>query len=431
MKQTNGKIFARRYFYLNYLASFMTPRQLKNSNFLTLLGEDFREIELINELGVPSYRVFSVERDTATYRKQQIANREEVNGAALYHGELSDYIHTHLRHHEIAVFNLDICGSYLRAVDPVLGKLLLHVRKNPQTVMATYSSAGRDKPQLMEGLKSLVILLWLAPDVMDRLVRHLYSQYRSAELGDSDRSRAGISKNMLLRHLFWLRSHMEHVMLGAYELGLTDPDTICTAFAEREAVWRQFVAECEFPMTYADVATWVMAQERPMTLKDTRMDLDFGDVEFLTYAANDGFYHNCYFATYESNGSTVPLDTWLVESAKSLRRNDLVLIDAAGKRYNSTYGRLAVDTNRVVIWDKDDLIPDLRRLAIPPRGEAVSTANLSEVTECELELSTIDMIRQLAREDSRLTARDIIQRLSLQLPLKQVVAQVAVARRKQ
>jgi len=114
---------------MNYLASFMTPRQLKNSNVLTLLGEDFREISLLSKLGVPSYRVFSVERDPDIYRRQQVTNREDGNGAALYHGELSDYIHTHLRHHDVSVFNLDICGSYLRAVDPVLGELLLHVRK--------------------------------------------------------------------------------------------------------------------------------------------------------------------------------------------------------------------------------------------------------------------------------------------------------------
>lgn len=429
MKQTGGKVFARRYFYMNYLASFMTPRQLKNSNFLTLLGEDFREIDILCELGVPPYRVFSIERDPSIYRKQQVENRDESKGVALYHGELSDYIHTHLRHHEIAVFNLDICGSYLRAVDPVLGKLLLHVRRNPQTVMATYSSAGRDKPQLMEGLKSLVVLLWLAPEVMDRLVRHFYGQYRCAEIGGTDRSRADLSKNMLLRHMFWLRSHMEHVMLGAYELGLTDPDVISAAFAERDALWRRFVREVQAPMSYADVARWVASQTRPETLEATRMDLDFGDVEFLTYAANDGFYHNCYFATYETNGSTVSLETWLVESAKSLRRNDLVLIDATGKRYGSTFGRLAVDTDRAVIWSQNDEFPELRRLAICPRDEA-QPVKVSVPGECELELSTIDMIRQLARENPKLTAREISRRLSLQLPLKQVIAQVAVARRK-
>jgi len=429
VKQTDGKVFARQYFYMNYLASFMTPRQLKNSNVLTLLGEDFREISLLSKLGVPSYRVFSVERDPDIYRRQQVTNREDGNGAALYHGELSDYIHTHLRHHDVSVFNLDICGSYLRAVDPVLGELLLHVRKNPQTVMATYSSAGRDKPQLMEGLKSLVVLLWLAPEVIDRLVRHLYGQYRSAALSDSERGRDELSKNMLLRHMFWLRSHMEHVMIGAYTLGLTESSVVSKAFSEQESVWRRFVGSCQFPVTYGDVLQWVESQSRPLASEETRMDLDFGDIEFLTYAANNGFYHNCYFATYESSGSTVSLDTWLVESAKSLRRNDLVLIDIEGRYYESTFGRLAVDTDRAVLWGKADVKHELRQLAIPPRDEEpIVKALISEV--CGLESSTIDMIRQLAREDRSLTARQISQRLSLQLPVTQVAAHMAIARRK-
>lgn len=430
MKQTAGKVFARRYFYLNYLASFLTPRQLKNSNVLTLLGEDFREIELLTELGVPPYRVFSVERDPVIYRKQQVTNRQEGHGAALYHGELTDYIHTHLRHHDIGVFNLDICGSYLRAIDPVLGELLMHVRRMPSAVMATYHSAGRDKPQLMEGLKSLVILLWLAPEVIDRLVRHLHGQYRAVQLSDSERSGDELSKNMLLRHLFWLRSHMEHVMIGAYSLGFTEPEVIGAAFTEQESAWQRFMATAEYPLRYADIFHGVEALPRPTLSEDVRMDLDFGEVELLTYAANDGFYHNCHFATYESNGSTVSLETWLVESAKSLRRNRLVLVDTNGNRYASTFGRLAVDTDNAVIWSKPDLAIDLRHLAVPPLAEEATSSMVKPAEEIATEPTTVELIRQLARENPSMTAREIGQRLSLHLPLTQVAAHMAVARRK-
>ena len=426
MKQTEGKVFARRYFYLNYLASLMTPRQLKGSNVLTLLGEDFREIELLNELDVPSYQVFSIERDHGVYRKQQATNREEGYGAALYYGELSDYAFTHLRHQQIAVFNLDICGSYLRAVDPVLSELLLHVRRMPHVVMATYSSAGRDRPQLMEGLKSLVILLWLAPEVIDRLVRHLYGQYRAASLSDSERGRDEISKNMLLRHLFWLRSHMEHIMIGTHALGLTASGVVGKAFAEQEALWRRFVSSYDGAVTYGDVVGFIESQPRP-DLDEIRMDLDFADVEFLTYAANDGFYHNCYFATYESSGSTVSLDTWLVESSKTLRRNRLTLIDTTGQPYASTYGQVAIDTDGARLWSGASPTLNLRQLAIPPveRMEPV----IVPVPCPEVEPSSIDLIREMARDNPTMPAREIARRLSLQLPIQQVVAQVAVARR--
>lgn len=428
MKQTAGKVFAREYFYRNYLSSFMTPRQLRSMNFLTLLGEDFRELELLHELEIPPYRVFSVERDATVYKKQQVANRADDAGAALYHGELSDFVHTHLRHHEIAAFNLDICGSYLKAVDPVMGELLMHVRGTPQAVIATYHSAARDRPQLMEGLKSLVVLLWLAPEVVDRLARHLYGQYRCADLSDCNRNRDEISRNMLLRHMFWLRSHMEHVMVGAYTQGVADPVRVSAAFREQELVWKRFI-EAEVPFVYSEVVAYVNALPRPDVL-DVRMDLDFGDVELLTYAANDGFYHNCYFATFESTGSSVPLGVWLTDATSSLRRNRVVLIDAAGLPYETSFGRRAVDTDRVVLWDKRDLIVDLRQIVLPPLEAYEASSETQALMECPLEESSIEVIRRMARDNRQMTAREISQRLSLKLPLRQIAAYMAVARRR-
>lgn len=428
MKQTAGKVFARDYFYHNYLSSFVTPRQLRNLNILTLLGEDFRELELLHELGIPPYRVFSVERDHAIYKRQQEQNREEGNGVALYYSDLADFVHTHLKHHAITAFNLDICGSYLRAVDPVLGELLMHVRKSPQTVMATYHSAARDKPQLMEGLKSLIVLLWLAPEVIDRLVRHFYGQYRSAELGKRERNRDEVSRNMLLRNMFWLRSHMEHIMIGSCILELTDSGKVSAALREQEKVWERFVSN-SFPVTYAEMLEFALSLSRPQEL-DVQMDLDFGDVEFLTYAANDGFYHNCYFATFESSGSTVPLDAWLAETSRSLRQNKVVLIDAKGDPYASQYGRLAVDTDRAVMWDKGDLELRLRQVVIPPSDSRELPVADDEAEEAALAKTTVEMIRRLARENPSMDARELSQKLSLQLPIPQIAAHMAVARRK-
>jgi hypothetical protein len=429
MKQTAGKEFARRYFYENFLASLMTPRQLRSSTFLTLLGEDFREIELLERLGVPLYRVYSVEKDLSIYERQRVRNRHEDWGVALYYGDLSEYIHSYLvSEHSISVFNLDICGSFLKHVDPVLGKLLLFARRNPSTVMATYSSAGRDNLQLKEGLKSLVILLWLAPEVIDHLVRNIYSQYRSATLGESDFRRHEVSKNMLLRHLFWFRSHMEHIMLGSYSLGVTSEELIHGALAEQDRAWRQFLSNCTFPLSYSDVCEAVLRLPRPV-YGTVRMDMTFGDVEFLTYAANDGFYHNCYFATYEHDGPTVSLDTWLVESSMNLRRNRIILVDPQGNRYPSTYGRIAVNTDEAVFWTRADLSPDLRRVPVPPSTAQVPETDQSpDVPETELTPSTIEEIRKLARKG--LNAQQISEKLSLKLPIPKVAAQVAVARRR-
>ena len=161
------------------------------------------------------------------------------------------------------------------------------------------------------------------------------------------------------------------------------------------------------------------------------MDLDFGDVEFLTYAANDGFYHNCYFATFESSGSTVSLDAWLVESSKSLRRNEVVLVDANGNQYPSSYGLVAVDTDRAELWVKDDVKSDLRKVPLPPKvSSSPIVADCEPAETASLDVSTVEQIRTLARENPTMTAAEIATRLSLKMPRQKVVAQVAVARRK-
>jgi hypothetical protein len=327
------------------------------------------------------------------------------------------------------VFNLDICGPYLSGIDPALGKLLLFARRNPSTVMATYSSAGRDRAQLMEGLKSLVILFWLAPEVIDRLVRHLYGQYRSVELSERQRGRNDVDVNLLLRHLFWFRSHMEHIAVGATTLGVTSYESVVRMMTEQERIWRQFLSSVTFPLTYEALTDTVMALPRPQ-LDDVRMDVSFGDVQFLTYAANNGFYQMCYFATYEHDGSSLSLGNWLVESAQNLRSNNIVIIDTNGEQYPSTYGRIAVPTDKAVLWRKADLSADLRTVAIPPPSadHQVREEACDPVELVELSSDTVAQIHALAREG--LNSRQISEKLSLKLPIGKIAAHVAVARRK-
>ncbi len=432
MEETNGKVMARNWFYQDYLPSILSPRSLRASNYLVLLGEDFRELPLFEELEVPLYRIFSVENDQKIFARQRAHARREELDVVLHHGALSEYIQDYLMtDHRISVFNLDICGSYLKGIDPVLGKLLLFARRNPSTIMATYSSAARDRPQLMEGLKSLVVLLWLAPEVIDRLVRHLYSQYRTASLSDRERSRDEVSVNMLLRHLFWMRSHMEHILVGSYTLGMTSYETLCRVMTDQNKVWEEFLADATFPLTYEAVVEWILRKKEP-DLRKVRMDVSFGDVQFLTYAANSGFYQNCYFATYEHDGSTLSLSNWLVESAKNLRTNRIVIVDTNGEQYPTTFGRIAVDTDKAVLWSKNDLTSDLRNVAIPPSSvqERVADESQNGVSNDIMELTpeTIEQIHKLARLG--LNSREISEKLSLKLPMPRITAQVALARRK-
>jgi hypothetical protein len=431
MQQTAGKVFARRYFYEEFLAGLMTERTLRACNFLTLLGEDFRELEHFAALGIPLYRVFSVEADHKIYRRQKARAKAEDLEVVLHLADLTEYIHGYQHtDHRISVFNLDICGQFLKDIDPILGELLLFARRNPSTVMATYSTGARDRATLMEGMKSLVILLWLAPEATHRLVRHLYSQYRSAELPCEGRDRDRVAKNMLLRTLFWLRSHMEHIMVGSYSLGLTSEETIHKALAEQNQVWQQFITSCKAPFTYEQIVEAVESIHRP-TFGAVRMDMNFGEIETLTYASHNGFYHNCYFATYEHDGSTVALDTWLVETAAAMRRNAVQLIDGEGNQYSSTHGRVAVHTDVVEMWDQDDLKSNLRLVAVPPPPVSSEASGLvAAVAQDELPPETVRQIRELAQQNPDMKSSEISEKLSLRVPMAKIAAHVAVARRK-
>jgi hypothetical protein len=307
---------------------------------------------------------------------------------------------------------------------------LLFARRNPSTVMATYSTGARDRVTLMEGLKSLVLLLWLAPEATHRLVRHLYGQYRSAELPTQDRDRDRVAKNMLLRTLFWLRSHMEHIMVGSYSLGFTSEAVIHDALKEQNEIWERFIASCQSRFSYEGIIETVEAMHRP-TFGDVRMDVSFGEVELLTYMANKGFYHNCYFATYEHDGSTVSLDMWLVEASVELRRNHILLVNADGNICPSTHGRIAVRTDTVELWDRSDLQSNLRLVAVPPPSIPLEGNGTAAVAaQEELPPQTVEQIRALAREHSDMSSREISERLSLRVPMSKIAAHVAVARRK-
>jgi hypothetical protein len=223
---------------------------------------------------------------------------------------------------------------------------------------------------------------------------------------------------------------MEHIVVGSYSSGITSYDSVRRLMDQQSNVWRQFLAKATFPLSYEAVVDWVIKMPRP-DLDDVRMDVSFGDVQFLTYAANNGFYQMCFFATYEHDGSTLNLGNWLVESARNLRSNAIVLIDARGDKYPSTFGRIAVHTDRAILWNKADLSADLREIAVSPPS---ADRKVRKESECEasdaeeLTPETIGLIHELAQEGRN--SREISERLSLKLPQATIAAHVAVARRK-
>ncbi len=368
MRETAGKAFARKYFFECYLPGVMSPHTLRNSNFLLLLGEDFRELPHLKALDIEPYRVFSVERDLDVFQRQKAINQKDDLGFALYYGELADYIRSYMfTNHQISVLNLDICGSFMNGIDPVMGKLLHFARRNSSTVMATYSSAGRDKPMLEEGVKALILLMWLAPSAVERLVQTMYDSYAVENFAGQKSATEDLCKNMVLRHMYWLNSYLHHVLIGSYELGYITEDEIQAAFNEHRQLWLDFVEyQGEEPITFGDIIEFTDSYKRPQ-FQDVNVDMSFGDVQLMSYSANQSFFQNCYFVTFECSGDLIPLQTWLVETALLMRRNEVLVVDAMG---NYCLNPIAVESlYKVVLWKNKFGKPSMVLPTIPPNAK--------------------------------------------------------------
>ena len=204
MKESVGKKTARKMLYLDYLPNWLSREQLQLGNFLVLLGREKHELNLLQQNNIPPNHIWSVEREKAVHREQL---RWE-SGVSLYCGEMADYLRNLLHHdEEVLVLNLDIEGSYLAHLDPAMTSVLLFCWKNPETVVATYSSIGRDNPTLKEGFLSLVVLLWLVPDIVSELTVTLKDWFKQTSFSEP--------MMMVLRELFWIRSLLEHTVLAS------------------------------------------------------------------------------------------------------------------------------------------------------------------------------------------------------------------------
>ncbi len=204
MRESVGKKVARRLFYLEYLPTWLSPERLRSGNFLVLLGKEQHELKLLQQINIPLHHVWSVEHDGSIYDVQNSWD----SGVSLYCGEMADYLRNLLHHDEdVLVLNLDIEGSYLTHLDPAMTSILLFGWKNPETVIATYSSVGRDNQTLKEGLFSFAVLLWLVPDIALELCATLSNWFKQTGFSEP--------MTMVLREMFWIRSLLEHSILAS------------------------------------------------------------------------------------------------------------------------------------------------------------------------------------------------------------------------
>jgi hypothetical protein len=425
MQQTAAKALVRRFFYEEFLPTQLPPQLLQSSNYLVLLGEGPDEMRMLDSLGVPGYRIYSVERDPAVFRRQsQLARRGQL-GVVLYSGDLAEFVTHHLHTNQrFRVLNLDIYGAYRTSIDPVMTPILMFARDNQRTVIATYSNAGRDRPQLMEGLKSLAVCRWLAPAATARVVDELFGRYRAAGLSPN------VSLNMILRHLFWVRSHLEHTLEGALALHLARHDSVAKLLNGFDRCWNalKFMTA---PLRYGQ---WLEAADRlPRFNSQAKLfDLGLHAVTVATYESTHGMYHTGWFATYQ-RAAPVSVRDWLEQALTALTASPLRYASGGDAALGSFSAVAETVSPEQVIWSRG-------KLDLPGRGHSLrfgpapakpAKPPVYAVPEPRpLTDEQAALLRDAARSDRSATTAQLAAKLGLQdYPATSLVAYVANARR--
>lgn len=357
MQLTATKALVRNYFYREFLPSHLSAAEIQHGEFLTLLGDSDLELDLLDELQVPGKHVHSVELDSKIFQRQLRRNREREEPVNLYMKSLEkligEYLHSNKK---LLVLNLDICGSYLTGIDPVMTQVLRFARRNPRTVVASYTNVGRDRPQLLEGLKSLALCRWYVPTMTAKVMSELFSRYRGAGLS------VEVSINMVLRHFFWLRSHLEHVLLGTVATGSVRGTQAAEILAEWEQCWQQVYASLDSPVRYYDLLEVVDGLARP-SVSPPVFDLQIERVSIATYSASSTFYHTGWFTLYQPI-APVSAASWLEDALRSLVAEPLRFASTGDERLSCVRSDDVEPLADVVVW-RGELAHSERVLAIP------------------------------------------------------------------
>lgn len=361
MQFTATKSLVRSYFYREFLPSHLTAEQLGRAEFLVLLGDDDLERLELDELDIPGEHIHSVENNQAVFSRQLQRNRNNDSPVNLYFRDLDslicDYLHSNRR---LQVLNLDICGSYLTGIDPVMTKILRFARRNPRTVIATYTNVGRDRDQLREGLMSLAICYWFAPAATKQAVVRLFNRYTAAKLSQD------VSMNMVLRHFFWVRSHMEHVMLSGVTSALLRSEEASAFIVAEHGCWKRVVEAVTTPLTYSKLLEVMDELSLDVPPSAKVFNLGIQKVVPVTYASANGFSHTGWFTVYNHLKPPTSAAKWLESALEALTAHPLLFASHGATRLSRLDQTSGLQPGKQLVWRGKGLDKKLRKVAIPP-----------------------------------------------------------------
>jgi hypothetical protein len=326
MQESDGKSAARSYFYTRCLPDWLTGEQLRAGNYLLLLGDTPRELELLDDLRVPRQRIWSVESAINIYRRQLGWNA----GVSLHYGPVDEYLSDLLHSNQgFCTLNLDVEGTYLTNLDPAMTPVLLFCWRNPETIVGTYSTISRDAPVLYEGIRSLAIFLWLVPDLVQQVVVQGMAQYESAQYIRPFR--------MMLRDLFWIRSIMEHALVASATVGTTSCASVESIFTCMEMIWDSVAATREIPLTLQAIMTAVDVAQKDRAFQKVlsssvapTIGVALQATRDVVYKARHPWCQRCYFTKFVSLDDPMHYGEWLRETLQRVLAEPLISIDRTG-----------------------------------------------------------------------------------------------------
>lgn len=383
MRQTATKALARSYFYRDFLPRRLSTAELQTGEYLVLLGDSDLELSMLRELEVSGCNIHSVEKDRGLYLKQVRFNRSRLEPVHVYNKSLEDLVAEQLHSNKrLVVLNLDIYGSYLGAIDPVMSQILRFARRNVRTAIATYTNIGRDRPQLLEGLKSLAVCLWLSPEATTTTVGRLFARYLAAGM------KPDAAFKTVLRHMFWIRSHLEHVVLSAVNVGTVKGDVAAAFLKQLEDCWQDVSATVQSPLTYGALVRAVSLMA-PASNMPKVFDLSIQEVELVTYAAAGSYYHHGWYTVY-GNITPVGPQKWLTSALAAVTANPVLFADHGAERLVSYNNENGIKLDFEVIWRGSGIGSAGRQLAIPATSPGLKVVDKELTSQAEFMVQASD-----------------------------------------
>jgi hypothetical protein len=442
VEESVGKSIEREIFFAECLVDWLTPEQIRQGAYLLLLGDKLRELAYTDGLEIPRRQIFSVERSAALFKKQS----RKGTGVKLFRGELIPHLQSLLSGaREFLVLRLDVEGSYLSQLDPAMTPVFLLCWRNPETVVATYSTVGRDTEMLWEGVKSLAISLWLAPELTRRVLAALLEQYESYEE----------PINMALRDFFWIRSMLEHAFIASGVMGVAKEQAVSEWFVHADLLWASVSRWRRKPlrlrMLEESVALAVAndpAKREIILHSPPSLGIEIDRLNRVVYNGVQSWSQMCFYARLQVLPEAIDCREWLARLLQKFLTEPLTFVRKDGTRDVRVDGEkpLSPDTaiySRADLYDKfnprhlvqyqmsQKLIRIWRRSVEARRKEQMAREVL--VRSGELTDSGKALVKLFARKYPDETTNEIVTRLPAQMrkvPEGTLRALVAVGRRK-